>query len=197
MKKIKDERRLLVPCYLITLKNSRSYFLDAYFMRSLKIPARRSLMIYPPEGQASGAAWGHTKLLKPAYSVNEALGLLREAYLWSCEKRLNRTKTVLSRFRASLIFPIAVFRKIESDKDLVRDNELAGAVYILEGIFGRKALLDKLSIVRSEVIHVEVNVKLKEGNEVDIKSSNSSVARAYNWLYKNDEDFNKAFSEIL
>jgi len=197
LKKIKDERRLLVPCYLITLENSRSYFLDAYFMKSVNIPARRSLMIYPPEGQASSVAWGHTKLLKPMYSVNEALGLLREAYIWSYEKRLNRAKTILSRFRASLLFPIAVFKKIESDEDLVRDSELAGAIYILEGVFGRKALLDKLSVVRSEVIHVEVNAVLREGNEINIKSSNPSVARAYSWLYKNDDSFNKAFLEAL
>ncbi len=194
---VAEERRLLIPCYAITLRNSRSYFLDAYFMRSLKVPARRSLMIYPPKGRVSSIAWGHTKLLRPAYSINEALGMLREAYLWSCEKRLNRAKAVLSRFRISLLFPVAVFKKIESDEDLVRDSELAGAIYILEGVFGREFLLSKLDVERTEVAHVEVSVSFKENNEIVVSSSNSSIARAYAWLYKNDEEFSKAFAEVL
>jgi len=193
-----SERKLLIPCYAVTLKNSKTYFLDAYFMKSLKVPARRSLMIYPPEGRVSSIAWGDTKFLEPAYSINEALGMLREAYLWSCERRLNRAKTVLSRFRASLLFPIAAFKKIESDDDLVRDSELAGAIYILEGVFGRRSLLEKLDVVRSEVAHVEVSVSLSEDSgEIIVISSNSSVARAYTWLYRNDENFNKALTEVL
>jgi len=191
-------RKLLIPCYAVTLRNSKTYFLDAYFMKSLKVPARRSLMIYPPEGRVSSTAWGDTKLLEPSYSVDEALGMLREAYLWSCERRLNRAKTVLSRFRASLLFPIAVFRKIESDDDLVRDSELAGAIYILEGVFGRRSLLEKLNIIRSEVTHVEVSVSLDEDRgDITVTSSNNSVARAYAWLYRNDENFNKALTEVL
>ena len=197
MRDITNGERLLIPCYAITLRNSKSYFIDAYFMKSLKVLARRSLMIYPPEGGVSGVVWGHAKLLRPAYSINEALGILREAYLWSCEKRLNRAKKILSRFRASLLFPIAAFRKIESDEDLVLDSELAGAIYILEGVFGRKPLLSKLDVVGSRVTHVEVSVSLKNSNEVIISSSNNSVARAYTWLYKNDEGFSKTLTEIL
>ncbi len=192
-------RRLLIPCYLVTLMNSKSYLLDAYFMRSLEVPARRSLMIYPPEGQASGTAWGDTKLLKPAYSVNEALGMLREAYLWACERRLNRAKKILSRFRVSLLFPVAVFRKLESDEDLVHDSELAGSIYILEGVFGREALMDKLNIVRSEIIYIEANIEINESNKAQIRvsSSNHSLTRAYLWLYKNDAGFNKALREVV
>jgi len=196
LSKVIGEKKLLVPCYAVTLKDSKNYFIDAYFMKSIKVLARRSLMIYPPEGKVSGTAWGHTKLLKPAYSVNEALGMLREAYLWSCEKRLNRAKKILSRFRASLLFPIAVFRKMESDEDLIRDSELAGAIYILEGVFGRESLLSKLNVSSSEVAYVEVNINSR-GNDVVIESSNNSVARAYTWLYRNDESFNKALTEVL
>ena len=197
MSDVANGERLLIPCYAITLRNSKSYFIDAYFMKSLKVLARRSLMIYPPEGSVSGVVWGHAKLLRPAYSINEALGMLREAYLWSCEKRLNRAKKILSRFRASLLFPVAAFRKIESDEDLVLDSELAGAIYILEGVFGRKSLLSKLDVARYEVTHVEVNVSLKGNNEAIISSSNSSIARAYAWLYKRDEGFSKTLAEIL
>ncbi len=194
-----DERRILVPCYLVTLESSKSYLLDAYFMHSLEVPARRSLMIYPPEGQASGTAWGDVKLLKPAYSVNEALGMLREAYLWASERRLNRAKKVLTRFRVSLLFPVAVFRKIETDEDLVRDSELAGSIYILEGVFGRRALINKLSIARSEVTHIEVNIRLRgsDRTQVHVSSSNPSLTRAYTWLYKNDAGFSKALKEVL
>jgi hypothetical protein len=193
------ERKLLVPCHLITLENSRNYLLDAYFMRSLEVPARRSLMIYPPEGHTSGTVWGHAKLLRPAYSVNEALGLLREAYLWACERRLNRAKKVLSRFRLSLLFPVAVFKKIENDEDLVRDSELAGSIYILEGVFGRRALINKLNIMRSEVAYIEANIRLRGGdeNQIRVDSPNPSLARAYTWLYKNDTGFNKALREVL
>ncbi len=189
--------RLLIPCYRVRI-GGKEYLLDAYFMSNLACIARRALMIYPPKGLVKVDAWvtKDSEIIEPAYSLNDALGMIREAYFWASEERLKRAKQLMSGFRLSFIIPAAMFRRFRED-DLRFESELAGAVYIMEGVFGRRPLIYGLNPEETELTHVSVEIKELRDDDIVIESSNDSIKRAYRWLYINDEKFRERLRELV
>ena len=182
-----EDVRILLPYYLIRFKG-KEYLLDAYFMQSVEYLARRALMIYPPKVRRGGEAPGIPEV-EPAYTLNDALGMIREAYFWVAEERLKRAKQTLAKFRLSFIVPVGLFRR-HREEDSRLDSELAGALYLLEGVFGKYSLIEGIKPERHALSRVDVTLSYySEDDELEVESPNPSISRAYRWLFENDEKF--------
>ncbi len=188
------EVRVSLPYYLIRFEG-RDYLLDAYFMQSVTCLARRALMIYPPKAGKSGLP--RVPEVKPAYTLNDALGMIREAYFWVAEERLKRARQTLAKFRLSFIVPVGLFRRY-GRADAQLDSELAGALYLLEGVFGKHSLIKGIKPERHSLSRVDVILSYySEDDELEVKSINNSISRAYRWLFANDERFKEDLLTLL
>ena len=191
-------KNLFIPCIVLESRGRR-FLVDNYFIDNLEYPHRRALLIYKVEGMEN-PAFGRGVILEGKYELNSIVNLFRESYEWIQSTRLNKAIDIYKDFKISLIAPVKLYRKLvrEPEEKKVSDWEINGAQLILEGVFGRDELLSKKAMKASMVMKAYVKVMVNEsGEEVEMRSRNKQVEKAYNWLYKSDSVFRRELKSIL
>jgi len=186
---------LSVPHFVINVRG-KDYLIDAYFMRHISFPPRRSLLIFPPKGFKNDVI-PNTKVVEGISSVHEVIDYLVSTYDYAVRSRVDEAVRTLRKFRASLVLPTSWFRSRPSDYVI---RESVGATYILEGVFGREELLSgnvRISSWFRVFLPVTIEVRSNDVKDVSFKSPNERVVKTYKWLLINDEGFREAVSSIL
>ncbi len=189
------EVKLSIPCFNVKVRG-KEYLIDAYFIKYVSFPPRRSLLIFPPKGFKEDII-PNTKVVSGISDVRELINHLLDAYEYSVRNRLSRAVNTLRKFRASFLIPTNWFRVRIKDEEL---RECVGALYILEGVFKKDELINGNIVFDSwNKVFIPVTIKAMSNNvdKVQFYSSNERVCKAYKWLASNDEGFREALSRLI
>jgi len=175
------KKRVLIPCYKAKIAENY-YLLDAYFMDKTLLPARRMLMIYPVGGESV-----ENEAVEPAYTGDEALKLLLDAYKWCLDKKKEIAVRAVKRIGVQLFWPAGRLRDtVYYDID---EKEINGALYIILNTFGDNPLKASTEII--EQVYVPVTAKIRSGEIKGFSSKNMLIHKNYMYLYRIDEVFRK------
>ncbi len=172
---------VLIPCYKARIAENY-YLLDAYFMDKTLIPARRTLMIYPVGGESK-----ENESIRPAYTGDEALKLLLDAYKWCLDKKKEIAVRAVKRMGMQLFWPTGKLR--DTVYYGIDEKEINGALYIILNTFGENPL--KVSTKIIEQVYVPVTAKIRSDEIKGFSSENMLIHRNYMYLYRIDEVFRR------
>ncbi len=190
---MRREFHVSLPYFRIAFQRDE-YLVDAFFMNSLKVPARRALLIFPAKDLAQCS---HGDVVNPRYGSEKAYELLMESLRWSDERRAEAISKSFKKYRfsflISLLMPFKWLQPSEQESG-VPASELVWASSIL-----RKVLMDgkKVKPCRSLGVVRKCVEGRVEGNEVVFLSGFRDAVRNYSWLVRIDEGFRKAFIQTV
>ena len=202
MKEVQSQimRKLAVPCYKFLMPTEKLLLVDAFFLGSVKVPARRALLIFPVK-VGINAGEGLVSL-NPGYTPSDALRYLVSALEWSVREKYEVSLSRFKKFRLSLIFPIAWFRKgdrlIKAGEEgaLIDDAELNAAISLLKGVLeGVRHRLDEVKYKGNA--YIPLTAKGDCSGLHELISSFWDVSRNYNWLLKTDTGFRKKMNDLF
>ena len=189
------EVKLSIPCFNVRVRG-KEYLIDAYFIKYVSFPPRRSLLIFPPKGFKKDII-PNTKVVSGISDVREIINYLLDTYEYSVRNRLSEAVNTLRKFRTSLLIPTNWFRMKVKDEEL---RECVGALYILEGVFKKDELIRGSIVFDSwSRVFIPITVKALDNNvdKVSFYSPNERICKAYKWLASNDKGFREALSKLI
>jgi len=194
-----ENRKLAIPYYRYLLPSNKSILVDAFFLGSLRVPARRALLVFPVKVGSENVEDAIT--VEPLYKPEKALRLLSDALDWSIRARYETSLTRFKKFRLSLIFPVAWLRRgerliKEGNEGLsIDDAELNAAISLLKGILGNTSHID--SIKHGGVLYIPLIIKGDCTGLKELISSSPIVMRNYSWLLKVDAGFRDKMNNLV
>ncbi|MCD6323826.1 MAG: hypothetical protein J7L55_01810 [Desulfurococcales archaeon] len=182
-----------LPYFRVSL-GTQEYLLDASFMESLKVPARRALLVFPAKDVSNCTAG---RDVRPAYSSREAYDLLLGSLRWSSERRSEVISKSFKKYRFSFLLSLFMPLKWvqhEEDEAGATPSELVWATSILQ-----KVLIEggKAKPYRPQGVVRKCFEGYVEGGEVVFTSGYKDIVRNYGWLMKMDEGFKDQFIKTV
>ncbi len=177
-----------------SLLGDREYLLDGVFLKSLQVPARRALLIFPPSLNTKVSAF-HRKI-EPLYTPHDAYRALVDALDWVDVKRREKAFKTFKKFRFSFLFPMLFSPKWLGGLDEegeVSDSELNWAKSLLEEILRESGGFKNFRCKGVEYVLLEGEAV---GDEVVIEHP-EAVARNYRWLLGTDAKFREMFKDLV
>ncbi len=201
MGEAKEDRsgKLAIPHYRFLLSSGKSVLIDAFFISSVRVPARRALLVFPM--REGSKASNDAVIVEPLYKPEEALRLLVDALDWSINARYEFSLTRFKKFRLSLIFPVAWFRRGEHlinegrGNILIDDAELNAAISLLKGILGGTSSTDRIKY--EGISYVPLIVRGDCAGLGELVSPSPTVMRNYSWLLKVDTGFRNRMNNLV
>jgi len=196
----REVKKVAIPYYRFSLPNRKSVLVDAFFLKSVRVPARVALLIYP--GDMSASPTGEEMVLHPNYTPMEALRYLIKALEWSVRVRYELMFPKFKKIRLSLIFPSTWFRsgdslvKIGKEDVLINDVELNAAISLLKGVL--KGVDQSLQNVKYEgTNYMSLSIVGNCSRIHEIIGPSINMSRSYRWLFKADSGFKEKMSELI
>ncbi len=145
-------------------------------------------MIYPVGGESV-----ENKAVEPAYTGNEALKLLLDAYKWCLDKKKEIAIRAVKRIGVQLFWPAGKLRDtVYYDID---EKEINGALYIILSTFGDNPLKTSIKIIGQ--VYVPVTAKIRSGEIRGFSSKNTLIHKNYMYLYRIDEVFRRNARQLF
>ena len=191
--------KLAIPHYRFLLSSGKSVLIDAFFLSSVRVPARRALLVFPTK--EGSKASNDAIIVEPLYKPEKALRLLVDALDWSIKARYEVSLTRFKKFRLSLIFPMAWFRRGEhlinegGESILIDDAELNAAISLLKGILGDTSNTDRIK--HEGVSYVPLIIRGDCAGLGELVSHSPTVMRNYSWLLKVDAGFRDKMNNLV
>jgi hypothetical protein len=177
-----------------SLLGDHEYLLDGVFMKSLQIPARAALLIFPPSlGSKSSSIH---RSVEPLYTPHEAYQALVDALEWVDLKRREKAFKTFKKFRFSFLFPMLFSPKWLgglSEEEDVSDSELNWAKSLLDEVLRDSNGFKSFKCKGVEYILLKGELA---GDEVMIEYP-EVVARSYRWLMGRDVRFRERFKALI